>query len=254
MCVVAVFPDRTASPTGPVDGAGEANGQAAGTARKGGRFLGLDDEVHVVVLRRELHHAETGPTRPADGLLDRGEDPLPQRRHVPTRAQGQVDGVCGPVDPSPPVGHRLAPPRDRRPSGAFPLPTPSGRPSQGQLSRWAHLNRAIIWPKQHLEARSKSRKSPNNLAEGGDSLLRPFAPMMTPPPGGCGAEGGAFAHSPMNRTPAGHRGTSALAPPLPPPSWPPTTVESLGRDGCGRRVGVDTSRSAWVATFSAGDA
>src|SRR5262249_2348632 len=39
-------------------------------------------------------------------------------------------------------------------------------------------------------------------------------------PGGCGAEGGAFARSPMTRSPTGHRGALALAPPLPLPSWP----------------------------------
>jgi hypothetical protein len=74
--MVPVAPDRSAAAASVVDGAGEPNGQAAGAARQRLLVLGLDDEMYVVVLGRELDHAEPGSTGLADGLLDGGKRPL----------------------------------------------------------------------------------------------------------------------------------------------------------------------------------
>src|SRR5689334_2602856 len=84
--MVAVAPDGTAAAAGVVDGAGQSNGEATSSARQRSAVLGLDDEVHVVVLRGELDHAELDSTCLADGLLTSGKGPLgTKRRYVPAR-------------------------------------------------------------------------------------------------------------------------------------------------------------------------
>ena len=68
--VIAVAPHPSPAPQGAVDGPRRADGQATGPAGEGTLVLGFQEEMEVVTLHREMHHAELDPARQPDGFAD----------------------------------------------------------------------------------------------------------------------------------------------------------------------------------------
>src|SRR3954454_6103002 len=100
----------------------------------------------MVVLGGELDDAKLGAAGLTDGVLDGAKCARrPERRHLPARAQGEVDGVGRSVSAPGAMGDGAPPPGDGRPPRPFPLPAPPRCASEWELLlRPPHLNRAII--------------------------------------------------------------------------------------------------------------
>jgi len=113
----------------------------------------------VIALHREMHHPELRPARQPDGFADGLEQARgTERWEAGPGAQSQVQWMGSLVFDPGPMRHRLPPAFDGRPASAGSTPTPTGGPSQRELSRAPHLNRAIIFHSH--EVASTNAKGP----------------------------------------------------------------------------------------------
>jgi hypothetical protein len=72
--VVAITPDAPAAAEGAVDGAGDANREAADTGGEGAGIAGFGEAMNVIVLNRILHDPKVLARRLGERATDRGED------------------------------------------------------------------------------------------------------------------------------------------------------------------------------------
>ena len=137
--VVPVPPDRPPPPQRPVDRPRQPDRQPP-CPRPQPRRLRLDDQMHVIPLHGEMHHAKRLLAGGSDRLPDRAEHHLsPQRRQPGACPQGEVHGESRPVFHPRPVWYRPPAARDRRPSRALPFAAPAGGLWELQLPRSRHL-------------------------------------------------------------------------------------------------------------------
>src|SRR5687767_248223 len=142
--VVTVAPDAALVPRHAVDGASEADREAAHAAGERLVVRSLDDEVDVIVLDGEVDDAEERPRGEANGPLDRAEDAAAsQRPHVPHRPQRGVEGFPSTELGALAVGKRRPYPRRALAPGVLALAAPGGQVER-KLGRSArHLETAI---------------------------------------------------------------------------------------------------------------
>jgi len=127
MRVIAIAEDATAVAEGAVDCQGHANRQSLHAARKGSLILSLDDEVQVVRLYREVHHAKPGLLARADRSFDAFEQqPIPpEARQAFARSHRHMDRMPGEMWLAPSMGHAHSKPARLAP-GAFAATTVAG--------------------------------------------------------------------------------------------------------------------------------
>ena len=73
--VVAIADDLPSAAEGAIDGERQPDGEPVHDATGAARFIALDDEVPVILLDREVDHAEPIDRRPSDRTLERPEHP-----------------------------------------------------------------------------------------------------------------------------------------------------------------------------------
>jgi len=73
--VISVAPDRPATTERAVDGARDADSEAAEAAAEGPRVVGFDDEMEMVVLNRKLKNPKPRVGGDGQGAADGREDP-----------------------------------------------------------------------------------------------------------------------------------------------------------------------------------
>ena len=134
--MIAVAPQATAPPEGPVHSLRDPNGEALKSARERAHVHRFDKEVHVIPLDRELEDAEATarsrreppPDSWEDGVRSQRGEPVP-RAHRHVQRMARVMSWPGPVrDPDLPA-RRLA-----TGAGAFAAPTCEGGAPAGQAS------------------------------------------------------------------------------------------------------------------------
>jgi hypothetical protein len=92
--VVALGPHWTSSANGAIYGARRADGEALDAADESEPFVGLDDQMDVIGLDREVNDAEGVAARGGEGLLKNGVSAVgAERRDVVPRSQSDVDRV-----------------------------------------------------------------------------------------------------------------------------------------------------------------
>jgi len=127
--VVAVTPDRSVPPEGPIHRLRDANGEALEATRERRLRVRLQQQVQMIRLRRGVQDAEAPIGRCGQCVTNRCEEPLAaQRRHALTQPQRRVDGAAGVMRYSSPVRHARSATRRRLPSGpgAPAAPRPDG--------------------------------------------------------------------------------------------------------------------------------
>ena len=138
--VIATLPDGAPPVEGAVDRPRRADRETAETPAERRRVVGLDDKMHVIVLRAELENPEAAVGGRGQGTVERRKDPLgPQATDSRPRAEGDVDGcapVCG--------GRERCGTPGRRPGVGF-RPAPARRPPQaGGVGSESCKPRAIL--------------------------------------------------------------------------------------------------------------
>lgn len=92
--MVPIDPDRTHPTEDAVDGLRDANRETLDAAGSGRMRIGLDEEMEVVALHRELQQAEPNRRSAGQGALDGREDAgRAERRGQRHGAKGDVDGT-----------------------------------------------------------------------------------------------------------------------------------------------------------------
>ena len=147
--VVTVAPHGALAGEGVVDCVGRPDGEATRSAGQRPLILGLDHEMQVVALDREVHDPEVGPAGRADAFAQPLEEARgSQRGKTSSGSEGEVDRVRRLVCRSGSVRDGLSPPWNRRAAGALSGSAPPGGLRAWELLLSSHLNRAILSEKE----------------------------------------------------------------------------------------------------------
>ena len=145
--MVAPVPDPSAPAERTVHGASETNREAAGAARKRASMLSFRDQVHVVVLNREMNDPEIGVPGRSDGAAHGGEHTRGAKAaNRVDRPEGEVNRVSGDVLWARTVSDRVPTSGRELPACTASAPAPRTRRRQEELLRstghdldWANL-------------------------------------------------------------------------------------------------------------------
>ena len=130
--VITTRPERALSLQNAIDRPRHADGDTCHASGERQLVVGLDDEVYVVALYREVHQAKPGPSRPRERPANGGKNRLPaQTRKGASDAKRDVNWLPSMVRRARAMAR--GGPASRAPR-AFALPAPAI--AQGQLSLW----------------------------------------------------------------------------------------------------------------------